>query len=202
MLARNFRSIWNQKVQVLGKFSTRLGLSADFWTVVGLIFAIIGGFTLAFQQYFLSLVFSVAMLACDVMDGATAREQKFLSKFGIVFDHSVDRYAELFLFSGLIISGAIHPGIGLFALSGGLMASYVRSKAESAGGVEDCTVGIAGRVEKLALFFLGIIFLMLDYQTVAGIMIALIGLISHITAIQRLVYARRVIRTVEQRDEL
>jgi phosphatidylglycerophosphate synthase len=71
-----------------------------------------------------------------------------------------------------------------------VMASYVRAKAESAAGITDCTVGIAGRAEKLILMFLGFIFLGVNLPKLAEYAFILIGIISHITAVQRLLYTR------------
>jgi hypothetical protein len=51
-------------------------------------------------------------------------------------------------------------------------------------------VGLAGRQEKLILMMLGLIFMAFNQLLIGQICIFLAGLISHITAVQRLVYAR------------
>ena len=75
-----------------------------------------------------------------------------------------------------------------------VMASYVRARAESSGKVASCDVGFAGRAEKLTLLIIGMglqaFFLRVHILQWAVIVV---GVLSHITAIQRLLYARRII---------
>jgi hypothetical protein len=73
------------------------------------------------------------------------------------------------------------------------MASYVRAKAESAGGLSDCAVGLAGRAEKLILTYGGIILLAFNQPLMAEISFWVLGLIGNITAIQRLLYTRKML---------
>jgi phosphatidylglycerophosphate synthase len=115
-----------------------------------------------------------------------------------VFDHTVDRYAEFILIGGLLLGGGISNFTAIVSASGMVMASYVRAKAESAAGITDCTVGIAGRAEKLILMYLGFIFLGVNLPTLAEAAFIFIGIISHITAIQRLLYARAQIMQKER----
>jgi phosphatidylglycerophosphate synthase len=143
----------------------------------------------------------VAGVACiglmgiaDVLDGATARAGGTASPYGTVLDHVVDRYAEFMILLGVMLSGAVAPAWVIFALFGMVMASYVRARAESTGLVASCNVGFAGRQEKLVLLCLGLLiqplFPWLDLLQWAVIAI---GVVSHITAVQRLLYTYRVI---------
>jgi len=74
------------------------------------------------------------------------------------------------------------------------MASYVRARAESTGLVASCNVGFAGRQEKLALLCVGLLIqpLFPRFELLQWAVIA-VGVVSHITAIQRLLYTRRLI---------
>jgi phosphatidylglycerophosphate synthase len=192
MLAR-LRPLYNKLVVPLGKASANLGLTPDFWTLFSLFTAVLASI-LIYQGYFWwSLVMVIIMYLADMLDGATARAKGTSSKFGTVLDHVVDRYAEYIVLSGLLIGGWISPAAAMISSSGVIMASYVRAKAESAGNVPDCTVGIAGRAEKLILIYGAIIALGLGWRSLAEISIWIVGLISHITAVQRLIYARTVL---------
>jgi hypothetical protein len=51
-------------------------------------------------------------------------------------------------------------------------------------------VGFAGRQEKLILTILGLILFWLNFSLAGQVCVFLAGLISHITAVQRLIYAR------------
>jgi phosphatidylglycerophosphate synthase len=189
MLAR-LRPLYNKIVAPIGNFSHKLGLTADFWTLISLLFAFAAGYMLSQNQYWAGLVLGILMYIADGLDGATARASGKTGGFGTVFDHTVDRYAEFFLIGGLLLGGGISKFTAILSASGMVMASYVRAKAESADGIPDCTVGIAGRAEKLILMFLGIIFLGVNLPKLAEYAFILIGIISHITAVQRLLYTR------------
>lgn len=197
MLAR-LRPLYNKLIAPIGNFSHKLGLTADFWTLISLLFAIAAGIMLWRDQYWAGLVLSILMYIADGLDGATARASGKTSGFGTVFDHTVDRYAEFILIGGLLLGGGISNFTAILSASGMVMASYVRAKAESAAGITDCTVGIAGRAEKLILMYLGFIFLGVNLPTLAEAAFILIGIISHITAIQRLLYARAQIMQKER----
>ncbi len=189
MLAR-LRPFYNKIIAPIGDFSHKLGLTADFWTLISLLFAIAAGIMLWQDQYWAGLVLGILMYAADGLDGATARASGKLSGFGTVFDHTIDRYAEFILIGGLLLGGGISNFTAILAASGMIMASYVRAVAESTAGISDCTVGIAGRAEKLILLFLGFILLGINLPKPAEYAFILIGVISHITAIQRLLYTR------------
>lgn len=187
------RPLWNQIVDPLGQISRKLGLSPDVWTVFSLFCSIVGSVFLYHHKFWWGLIWIILMLIADMLDGATARAVKKSSKFGTVFDHVIDRYAEIIIFSGMLIGESVSIFSGIFALSGIIMASYVRAKAESSGGLKDCTVGIAGRVEKLLVTYGAVVFLALGFYKWAELSFLFIGVISHATAIQRLFFARSVI---------
>ena len=189
MLAR-LRPLYNKIIAPIGNFSYKLGLTADLWTIISLLFAIAAGYMRSQNQYWAGLVLGILMYMADGLDGATARASGKTSGFGTVFDHTVDRYAEFILIGGLLLGGGISNFAAILSASGMVMASYVRAKAESAAGISDCTVGIAGRAEKLILMFLGFIFLGVSLPKLAEYAFILIGIVSHITAIQRLLYTR------------
>jgi phosphatidylglycerophosphate synthase len=197
MLAR-LRPLYNKLIAPIGNFSHKLGLTADFWTLISLLFAITAGIMLWRDQYWAGLVLSILMYIADGLDGATARASGKTSGFGTVFDHTVDRYAEFILIGGLLLGGGISNFTAILSASGMVMASYVRAKAESAAGITDCTVGIAGRAEKLILMYLGFIFLGVNLPALAEAAFIIIGIISHITAIQRLLYTRAQIMQKER----
>jgi phosphatidylglycerophosphate synthase len=189
----SLRPGYNRFIMPLGKASAKLGFSADSWTIISLFLSIASGFMLARGQFWWGLIMALAMFAADVMDGATARAKGITNSFGMIFDHVVDRYAEFAIVGGLLVGGWISSLAGIFAISGMVMASYVRAKAESTGDVKKCDIGITGRIEKLILIYGSIILLGLGLGRFAEYMFWVLGVVSHITVIQRIVYARKVI---------
>jgi CDP-diacylglycerol--glycerol-3-phosphate 3-phosphatidyltransferase/archaetidylinositol phosphate synthase len=189
MLTR-WRPLYEKKSIPFGKASLKLGLTPNFWTLFSLFSAALAGVALGFNAYWFGLLALLVMNVTDMLDGATARAGNMGTDFGTVLDHTCDRYGEFFLYAGLMLGGAISPAIGIFTASGVVMASYVRAKAESAGKLKSCNVGFAGRQEKLILTILGLILFALNVPLGGQICVFLAGLISHITAVQRLLFAR------------
>jgi CDP-diacylglycerol--glycerol-3-phosphate 3-phosphatidyltransferase/archaetidylinositol phosphate synthase len=171
-----------------------LGLRPDFWTFFSVFASIVGAVMLAQDRLVWGLLLAIVMDATDMLDGATARAGGTSTRFGTILDHVCDRYAEFFLVTGIALSGRVKPFWAIFAIFGMVMASYVRAKAESVGKMESCIVGFAGRQEKLILLMAGLFFeIVLVKVSVLNWTLIAVGLISHITAIQRLLYSRKML---------
>lgn len=190
MMANLLRPVWNKFIMGLGKASTKIGITPNMWTFSSFLMAILAAVFLSRSYFWQGLGLSIAMLLADAMDGTTARAGGTSSKFGMVLDHVVDRYAEFIIFGGLLLSEQVSQASIIFAISGMFMASYVRAKAESVEKGLSCTVGIAGRVEKLLLTYVAIILLALDVRYIAEYVFGFIGVLSHITVVQRMICAR------------
>ena len=145
------------------------------------------------------VVFILLTALTDMLDGSTARAGNIGTVFGGILDHVSDRYGEFFILAGITLSGTVHPGWGLAALFGMLIASYTRAAAESMGKIENCAVGIMGRMEKFVLIIAGSIaehFLPVGTWPRGGWLefaLIIVALTSFITAIQRLVYTKKVL---------
>jgi phosphatidylglycerophosphate synthase len=111
---------------------------------------------------------------------------------------------------------------GVLALFGMIMASFTRAKAESVGGMKSCAVGIAERQEKLILMIAGILllaipqsnvwidflkmmpetladaFMFLGITNILSVCLVIVAVLSHVTVVQRLAYARKIIGASEQ----
>jgi phosphatidylglycerophosphate synthase len=132
----------------------------------------------------------------DMLDGAVARATGSATRFGAVYDHVVDRYAEFAVLLGMGLGGLVDWFLVVFALFGMVMASYTRAKAESVGGLKSCTVGLAERQEKLILLLIGSIMEPL-FSLALPICVAAVGVLSHVTVVQRLHYTLNHTRGLE-----
>lgn len=193
ILAR-FRQFYEQASLPLGRMCFGLGLSPDMLTYASLVLSVGAGYLISQQFYLWAVLMTLLMGLADMLDGATARAGGIANAYGTVLDHVTDRYAEFFILGGVLLGGVVAPGWVLFALFGMVMASYVRARAESTRELESCNVGFAGRQEKLALLLVGLCvqafypqFALLQWSVIA------IGVVSHITAVQRLAYTRRML---------
>lgn len=193
ILAR-FRSLYEQITIPLGRLCLRIGLTPDTLTLISLALGAVAAYLIAHGSFILGVVLIFLMGTADMLDGATARAGGTATPYGTLLDHVADRYAEFLILFGVALSGAVSPAWAMFALFGMVMASYVRARAEATGQIASCNVGFAGRQEKLGLLIVGLVLqpFFPDLRLLEWIVIA-IGVVSHITAIQRLRYARRVI---------
>lgn len=123
----------------------------------------------------------------DMLDGAVARATGTATPFGAVYDHVLDRYAEFAVLLGIGLGGLVDWPWVVFCLFGMVMASFVRAKAESVGGLASCTVGVAERQEKLILLLVGSVMQPLQPAALT-VCVIIAGLLSHVTVVQRLFY--------------
>jgi phosphatidylglycerophosphate synthase len=193
ILAR-YRSLYEQTTIPLGRICLRIGLTPDMLTLISLVLAAVAAYVTSRAAFWWGIFFILLMGFADMLDGATARAGGTANPYGTVFDHVTDRYAEFFILLGIMLSGAVAPSWAMFAIVGMIIASYVRARAESTGLVENCNVGFVGRQEKLGMLLFGMAIQpiypsigLLEWATI------LVGVLSHITAIQRLLYTRRII---------
>lgn len=139
----------------------------------------------------------------DMMDGRLARMGNMSSKFGALWDSTLDRYSELFTLFGvamyLILNGWIISGIvTFFAMVGSVMVSYVRARAEGLG--IECKVGLMQRPERVVLTSLGAILCgIFDNIWFLVVPIIIIAILANITAFWRIGHCYKVLSKSEKK---
>jgi archaetidylinositol phosphate synthase len=168
-----------------------LGLTPNFVSFLGLIFAVLSAVTYWHWNLhpFLLILAPLLMLISgffDALDGALARRYGEATKFGGFLDSLLDRYADTVILCGIILSGLTEVYLGLIALAGSLLVSYSRARAEATG-VKMETVGLAERAERLILLTLAsfIAFIWLDALNWGIIVLAVL---TNFTVFQRVIY--------------
>ena len=193
------RRLYEESSVVLGRICLKLGFKPNAITAVSLLCSIVSGIFFWKNEMLWGVFWMILTSFTDMLDGATARAGNLGTVFGGILDHVADRYGEFFILAGITLSGAVHPGWGLFALFGMLIASYTRAAAESMGKIENCAVGIMGRLEKFVIIILGAV---VEYFLPEGtwprggwleFALIIVGLTSLVTAIQRLIYTRKLL---------
>jgi phosphatidylglycerophosphate synthase len=164
-----------------------LGLQPNIITTLSLLISCAAALAYALRFPVIGALGIVASGFVDMLDGAVARATGTATRFGAVYDHVLDRYSEFAILFGIGVGGLVDWVWVVFTLFGMIMASFVRAKAESVGGLKSCTVGIAERQEKLILIFVGSI-LQPAYLLALPICVFFVGILSHVTVIQRLHY--------------
>jgi len=170
----------------------RLRLTPNFFTMAALLASAAAGILFFGNMLFWGVVAVALNALCDALDGAVAREMKIQSKRGDFLDHAVDRYADIFIICGLFAGGMVPWPIGVFALTGVLMSSYLGTQAQAVG-VGRYYGGVLGRADRLVMIMVvGIIDLLMPMSWYGlswmGWMLVLFGIFGHITAFQRFAY--------------
>ncbi|HWZ14035.1 MAG TPA: CDP-alcohol phosphatidyltransferase family protein [Mucilaginibacter sp.] len=151
----------------------------------------------------------------DMLDGQVARLGNMKSTFGALYDSVLDRYSELIMFFGICYYLVGHhyfisSMFAFIALIGSMMVSYVRARAESLG--IECKGGLMQRPERVVsiglcavicgltslyiggdykLFIPGIKFHVFEPMSIFTIPLAIIAVLTNITAFNRLVDAKK-----------
>lgn len=186
MLGR-LREKYEATMEPIGRGLGSLGVTPNIITTFSLLLSGLAAVAYAMKSPLLGGLGLVASGIVDMLDGAVARATGKATRFGAVYDHVLDRYAEFAILVGIGLGGFVDWIWVIFCLFGMVMASFVRAKAESVGGLKSCTVGVAERQEKLILLLLGSI-LQLLYPFALLVSVILVGVLSHVTVVQRLSY--------------
>lgn len=88
----------------------------------------------------------------DSVDGLLARSTGKASALGDFLDHSMDRFGDVALLVGLTFSPWVPMTVGLFAVVGTLLTSYMGTQAQAVGVGRDYG-GLVGRADRLTLLF-------------------------------------------------
>lgn len=178
----------------------RLGLTPNMLSILSLCFSF-----LAFLFYYLSasdhrMLLGAAVMVmlnglADAVDGALARRMGHADHRGDFLDHVIDRYSDVLILSGIIFAGYVTWEIGLLAVVGVLMTSYIGTQAQAVS-LKRCYGGMLGRADRLVFLIIATLANALYPHRIEGLQIlgwtvVITMLLSHITALQRFVYIWR-----------
>jgi len=153
----------------------------------------------------------------DMVDGRLARVANLSSDYGALFDSVLDRYSEMIMFLGIcyyLVSYDyfLSSLFAFIAMIGSVMVSYTRARAEGLG--VSASVGIMQRPERILLIGIaaiacglfsksygggfkidieGLPFPLFETITIFTLPIFLLAIMANITAIRRLLHARKII---------
>ena len=161
----------------------RLGIKPNHLTFLGLLTGIFSALLIAKGHAKLGALAILLSGFMDALDGALARNKGMITEFGGFMDSVFDRYVDIAIFSSLGFYG-VDWFLVILALSGALMVSYTRARAEKI--IERCDVGIAERGERMLMLVIGLLTGFV-WQSVL-----LIAVLSHITAIHRMIHTYRL----------
>lgn len=188
MLSRKYKGSFGNLIRPLSFELHKRGITATHVTVTGLLFSVAAGLAYWKGSFPAGGVLLLLAGMSDAVDGTVARASGEVTPFGAFIDSVADRYSELFTFGGL----ALHYGassslfVVLLALSGSIMVSYTRAKAESL--IERCDVGLMERPERL------IVLILASFFNVMVPALWLLAILTNATALHRVHHTWRKVK--------
>jgi len=172
-------------------------------TWISVVFAFIAGIFFYFSSPELELVnfylygavlFVFLNGLFDAIDGKVAKLANKVSKRGDFLDHALDRYADVLMLGGLALSAwCRYPSIGLLAIVGMLLTSYMGTQAQAVGYKREYS-GLLGRADRIVILMIAPIVqhLLLRYPIQLPLGFSLLewvliyfAVVGNVTALQR-----------------
>jgi archaetidylinositol phosphate synthase len=173
----------------IGSAFSKIPLSPNQWTALGLSLVLIMLYFLINQNFLLAAaIFAIASLI-DMIDGSVARESKKVTKIGGYLDSITDRVIEFIIILGLFLNN--YPDFILpmrlwlvFLFFGSFMSTYTRAAAFEKEVFKNLKGGILEHTDRLIIFFL-IIAVSAFSLTYASYLIVLTAVLANLSALQR-----------------
>ncbi len=158
-----------------------LKINPDVLTWLSVVFAFAAGLFFYFSSpeeelinyyLFFAVLFVFLNGVFDAIDGKVAILTNKASVRGDFLDHALDRFADVFIVGGLALSSWCDTRIGLLAMVGMLLTSYMGTQSQAVGCKRDYS-GLLGRADRLVLLMIvpviQHVFLRLNIQLPGGV---------------------------------
>ncbi len=202
MLGADLRERTASFTAPVGRFIARSGIPPNAFTLLAIPVAGIAAVAFAGGHLALGATFMLLAFVTDAFDGAVARAQKRVSKFGNYLDAMVDKYVEIIPFVGLAILGY---GLESFlVISGSLVLSYAKPRAALVVVLDNHDwPAIGERIDRTALIVAGILLAWIwPSFTLGGVTfntlstaLYLVTVVVFVGSVQRVLYAKKLIET-------
>ena len=156
MTLHEHRSRSDHLVEPIARWCAKRGIGPNTVSVVGLVVTLAAAVLLLVSTpdlWWLLPLGSAVLLAgtlLDMADGVLARMTDQATALGDYLDHSFDRFADVLLLAALAFSVWVPVEVGLVAIVGTLLTSYMGTQAQAVG-VGRNYGGILGRADRMAI---------------------------------------------------
>jgi len=194
MLDGMFKSKINIFWNSLGSILAKSGMTPNMVTLAGLILTIFSCiYFLLFKNSFWFGIFLAISFIFDYLDGAVARVANLSTKFGSYLDAVIDRYQEVMVYFtiGIVTDFWIYVFI---TVTGSLLISYNKARVAIDIPISNNNwPDLLERTERLTILCAALILDgIFQGNNLLLYMILLLGILAHLTAIQRFFRAKKI----------
>jgi CDP-diacylglycerol--glycerol-3-phosphate 3-phosphatidyltransferase len=194
MVSKAIQPVTDYLLGKIANFLSLLRLTPNILTVTGVFLNAGVAYVLLEGRFFLGAWLYLIVSMTDLLDGILARKRNMTTRFGGFLDSVMDRFADAFIFAGLLIHYSIISNvpcvlITLAAFGGAMITSYTRARAEVL--IPKCKIGFMERPERVFLLAIGL------FANRVPICLLIMAITSLITIIDRIVYTQQEIKRLE-----
>jgi len=179
----------------------KLRIDPNLISVFGLVLALIGAYFVTQQNWLLALIFFILAPTMDLIDGTTARALNKRSNWGNYFETMIDKLVD-FAMLGSFAFIPMYSIPAVLALGFSAISSYAKPRV----GLIIITdnrdwPAIGEHADKLVVLLMGLMLAVLGFNYLEYFLY-FIALISAIGSVQRIIYAKNLIKEAEKKGEL
>jgi archaetidylinositol phosphate synthase len=179
----------------------KLKISPNMISVLGLILALIGAYFVTQQQWLFAFVFFLLAPTMDLIDGTVARALKKQSNWGNYFETMIDKLVDFTMIASFVFI-PIYSIPAILAVGFSLISSYAKPRVALIIITDNHDwPAIGEHADKLILILLALLLASFNFVYIEYFL-SLIALISAIGIIQRMLYAKKLIKEAEKKGNL
>ena len=194
LIPKQLSTFADNSAQSIANLFVNLKFTPNIISFIALVLGLAAGVLFALGRPVLAGVVIILCGFFDLLDGQVAAKTNKKSLFGAIFDSTLDRYSEFFIYLGIAYYFRFHWALWLCFITffGSYMVSYTRARAEGLG--IECQIGIMQRAERLGLLALGsLLGSIFDvFDTVMISVLITITVVSNFTAFQRIFHVKKI----------
>lgn len=200
MFKGGLRKTSNLVFDRIGFFFAKTRIPPNVFSALALVVAAAGSLCFYLHRYVLAFVFIGLACLWDTFDGAVARAEKRVTKFGYYLEGIIDKWVEIIIFAGFAFSGYALESFLVIAAT--LMESFAKPRAAQVVPIGEFDwPAIGERLDRLLLLNVGVVvFLFVPALRLFGhevrtlsIVFGLLFVMVFIGGIQRILFARKII---------
>ena len=179
----------------------KLKISPNLISIFGLILALIGAFFVSQQNWLLALIFFILAPTMDLIDGKVARTLNKVSNFGNYFETMIDKMVDFTMLGSFVFV----PGLqiaSVLALGFSMLSSYAKPRVALIIVTDNHDwPAIGEHADKLVIVLVALLLAVFEFNFIEYFLY-LIVIISAIGTLQRIIYAKKLIKKAEKEGNL